>query len=242
MRRGGVLLGVVAGVVAVAAVVVIARGEQPASAHAALVISEPGTAAMLEAAPTSVKLTFTEDPEPSLSEIRVLDMVGTAFQAGPPQPVPGDRRSLVVPLRQADQGLYTVNWRALSRIDGHPTAGSFTFGIGVLPSQPVDTATTTSARPPATELAGRWVLIAGLALLLGTAIAARAGFGSTGGGVLGVIGWGASAAGVLLLADGQRHNAGGSLGALWTTPVGRALAWRASAILVAGIALVRARR
>jgi putative copper export protein len=51
-------------------------------------------------------------------------------------------------------------------------------------------------------------------------------------------GWATSVVGLALFAEAQRRNAGASLGDLWGTSLGRALAWRAAALAVAGVLLV----
>jgi protocatechuate 3,4-dioxygenase beta subunit len=48
-----------------------------ASGHAGLLRSDPAPGAALGASPTTVRLTFTETPQASLSRVRVLDARGT---------------------------------------------------------------------------------------------------------------------------------------------------------------------
>ena len=55
-------------------------------------------------------------------------------------------------LRPLTRGVYTVVWRAVSRIDGHPTAGAFSFGVGVIPAQPARAARTSNPAPSASEI------------------------------------------------------------------------------------------
>ena len=48
-----------------------------------------------------------------------------------PQAVPGDKQSLrVTPSTPLADGTYTVNWRAVSAVDGHVESGAFAFGVG----------------------------------------------------------------------------------------------------------------
>ncbi len=48
-----------------------------------------------------------------------------------PQPVPGDKVSLeVLPGTPLADGTYTVNYRAVSAVDGHVDPGAFAFGVG----------------------------------------------------------------------------------------------------------------
>ncbi|MDQ4131684.1 MAG: copper resistance protein CopC, partial [Actinomycetota bacterium] len=223
------------------AAVCVGLAPRPAFAHAALLASEPLDGSTVETAPTAVRLSFSEGPEPSLSSIRVVDETGAVHQGGPVQPAPGGGHTLEVPLRPLGQGSYTVVWRTVSRVDGHPTAGVLTFGVGVAPHATGASAAPATS-PPWTELVGRGALIAGLVGLLGAACAASAGFGATAGGALAVACWVASVLGLVFLADGQRRNSSATFGELWATPTGRYLAWRAVAILAAGMALALARR
>ena len=77
-------------------------------------------------------LYFTEAPEPSLSTVSLLDSAGqTVPGVGKPAVAPGNARELRVALPRLAKGVYTVNWRTVSKVDGHVTSGSFAFGIGV---------------------------------------------------------------------------------------------------------------
>jgi copper transport protein len=237
MRR----LAVAASVVGL--LVVAGAPPSPAWGHAALQRTEPAADAALDVAPTAVRLTFSEQPERSLSTVRVVDAAGTAFEEGLAQPVPGDPLSLTVALRPLDRGVYTVTWRVVSAVDGHPTAGAYAFGVGVSPTAAATTeAAQTKAPPPSRhELVGRWLFLAGLVALVGAAAAVVAGFAGPSGGAASALAlgaWVASAVGLVLLGEAQRRNAGAPLSALWDTAVGRALAWRAAAVLAAGAALL----
>jgi hypothetical protein len=87
----------------------------------------------LDRAPDAVRLTFTEEPDPSLSVIQVLDAEGSEVQQGSPTTDPADELTLRVPIDDLAKGVYSVSWRVVSRVDGHATAGVFAFGIGVNP-------------------------------------------------------------------------------------------------------------
>jgi copper transport protein len=227
--------------------VVLAPG---AAAHALLRSSDPAVGGQVDRGPDEITLVFTEDPEPSLSVVHVLDTSGTSFERSPPQRVPGAARTLRVVVRGLSQGVYTVTWRVVSRVDGHATAGSFAFGVGVpgteTPSPRVTAVTTT---PPVSglEIAGRFALFIGLVSLIGGAsIAARA-FPAPPRSVLRLAGGSVivGAAGVVLLGASQWRAAAGS-GADFTvflgTPLGHALIWRTAALAVGAAAIVSARR
>ena len=116
----------------------------PAGAHALLRETDPAAGSSLDQAPRRVVLTFTERPEPGLTSIAVLDTGGQPVQRGEGAPVEGEPLQFAVGLGDLADGTYTVSWRVVSRDDGHVTAGSFAFGVGV----PAPAATPRPRRPP----------------------------------------------------------------------------------------------
>jgi copper transport protein len=218
-------------------------GVREASAHAGLQRSDPAAGAMLGATPTAVRLSFSEEPEAALSVIRVLGTSGAAYQLGTPERVPGDPLGLLVHTSPLEQGVYTVEWRVVSAVDGHATAGSYAFGVRASPIGVAAVSRSTSPVSSPLEVVARWTLLAGLISVLGAAAASIGRFGSPSGeDQLGGMGWGLSVAGLGLLAVAQRGNAASSFAALFHTSVGRALIWRAVAVGAAGVAVLVARR
>ena len=154
---------------AVLALIVIglALGAAPAFGHANLVSSDPKSGATLATAPTHITLTFSERVDVGLSLVSVLNTSGADIHAGAAAAVSGQPRELTVslPARLPD-GVYTVNWRAVSSDDGHITADAFAFGVGTGPG-----ATTPSVPPPLTPgpsvlgVMGKILLYGGLAVL-----------------------------------------------------------------------------
>lgn len=221
---------------ALLALLVALAPASPAQAHALLRVSDPPDGARLAASPSDVRLTFTEAPEPGLSSLRVLDAEG-AEVAQDARPVPGEPDALVAPVPDLSEGVYTITWRVVSRIDGHLTGGVVTFGVGVSPLQ-VDVADVQVPPTPEAstrEVAGRWALFLGLGLLVGVGWVGAAAFRST---PMRVVRLGAAAGapaliGLALLALAQREAAGVGLGTLLATPVGAALSRRALAIAAA---------
>lgn len=231
IRRGALLLVLV--------LVGLAGRPGGAAAHSALGTSDPLAGSVLDKGPSRVRLFFTEVPEPSLSTIRVVDSAGRTHQTASPRRADGDPAVLEVPLGTLSRGVYTVQWRILSGVDGHPTTGAFAFGVGVLPS--LAASAPAGAGGPSfswLELAGRWTFIVGLIGLLGAAFGGAAGFGRASGGNLGAAGWYAALIGLLLMTEAQRRSADVSIGDLWPTSVGHALAWRGAALAIAGTGLV----
>ena len=224
--------------------VLSAFGERPAAAHAGLLGSEPAAGAVFDDPPTAVRLTFREKPEASFAVIRVSGGDGTSYATAPPAPVPGDDRTLAVPVRLPDRRTYTVTWRAVSAVDGHLASGSFSFSVGVGPAHftAPTSATTTSALSPL-ELLGRWVFALGIISVIGAASARLFGIdGPTLGRGRGVTllapaGLAAAAIGLVMLGVAQRRAGGVSWSQLLGTPVGHALGWRAVALGVAAAAL-----
>jgi copper transport protein len=202
-------------------------------AHGGLRFANPLEGATLGDTPVAVQLTFSERPDPTLSSIQVLDAGGVRHDVGPPAVVPGDSLALAVRVRPLGTGIYTVNWRVVSAIDGHATAGSYAFGVRMSPE-----AGTTRATAPALsrlEVAGRWILIVGLIALLGAAAAEVGRFGGTRNPWLGIGGSLVSVYGVALLAHAQMQAGGVSLMPFLGTAVGRALVWRAAAVATAAV-------
>ena len=237
MRRAGI---------PATALVVLAMLAVPAGAlaHASLTKSAPAAGAELGAPPSSVKLTFSEPVEPALSSIRLRDAHGNERPIGQAVRVTSKPLVLAVALPPIPRGVYTVDFDAVSAVDAHATRGSFAFGVQASPSQAGVTGDRVAQAGSPIEVAARWNLLAGLALLLGACVAGVVGFAGAGraGLVVAATGWVFAAVGLLLLTEALRETAGVALGALLATPVGTALLWRAAAIAVAGLALLLAWR
>jgi copper transport protein len=163
-----------AAAIAVLAAIWLVAGAPGASAHALLVRSTPGEGEQLDEAPQEIVLAFTEPPDVALSSVEVLDTTGASVEAGAARGIAGSPLQLQIPVRDLAQGVYTVNWRVLSRTDGHITAGAFAFGVGVRPEQNVGTGEAPPGvrTPSPTPLAviGRWGIYSSLAVLLGAAV------------------------------------------------------------------------
>jgi copper transport protein len=214
----------------------------PAGAHALLKESEPLDGTRLNQAPKELILRFTEAPEISLTEVTLLDTTGAELEAAGATILPGEPTAVRVEAPALEKGAYTVTWRTVSRVDGHPSGGAFTFGVGVAPTAvaPVALPETPPASP--LEMAGRLLIFLGLGLLLGAAWVGAVTFSSIPGGIRGlaVFSWAASLLGLVVLAIAQQQAAGVGFGELLSTNVGRALLYRAGAIAIGGTALFAA--
>ena len=100
-----------------------------AQAHAFLDHSEPRVGATVRAAPTELKLWFTEEIEPAFSTVKVLDAQGMRVDKADARVDRADRALLRVSLEALGPGVYTVVWRVVS-VDTHVTAGDFAFHVG----------------------------------------------------------------------------------------------------------------
>ncbi|AXI78705.1 copper resistance protein CopC [Peterkaempfera bronchialis] len=125
-RRSAAALLVVLGAV----LALLLGGAGTASAHAALISTDPGQDAVVATAPSRIVLTFSEGVTLSDDSLQVYDPAGKQVEQGPPGHVDGKGSTAAVQLRGGlAQGTYTVSWRAVSE-DSHPVSGAFTFSIG----------------------------------------------------------------------------------------------------------------
>ncbi len=227
-----------------AAIALVLSLPGPVGAHAILASSEPLDGSRLTEAPTEVVLRFTEAPELSLSVVTLLDRTGAELDIGEPQPVPGDPEALQATVPQLEQDVYTVTWRTVSRVDGHPSGGTFAFGIGVSPIQvaPATAPEVGTPDPSPLEMTGRLLLFAGLGLLLGAAWVGALAFSDAPGAVRRFAGWAwlGAVVGLVVLAIAQQRSSGVGFGDFLPTTVGRALLYRGGAIVLAGTGLLAA--
>lgn len=111
-----------------------------ATAHAALLATEPADGAVLEHLPPSFTLTFNEPVSPT-----ALTMIGPAGQSLPlaAATLAGDAVTVPAPAVTAT-GTYALSWRVISS-DGHPVGGTVVISVGAA-SRPG-----TAARPEAID-------------------------------------------------------------------------------------------
>ena len=239
---------VLAAVLALAGVGVLAS---PASAHALLKRSYPAAGASLPRAPRAMLLFFTEAPEPSLSTVSLLDSSGQSVGGvGKPTVVAGNAEELRVALPRLADGVYTVNWRTVSKVDGHVTGGSFAFGIGVQPPAGASAArsansSSVGSTPAPAAVAGLWLLYWGLALLVAAGATGVLVFGwrlPAGAPLVIAAGWLCAAVGVLVMILAEEAAAGVPLTELFSAATGRSLLAQAAAVAVCGVAALFAAR
>lgn len=100
-----------------------------AGAHAQLEETSPTQGAVLDTAPTEIRLRFNEDVGIGTEAIRVLDSRGDAVDVGAAEHPGGDRRIVRAGLPELGDGQYVVGWKGTSA-DTHPINGAFVFSIG----------------------------------------------------------------------------------------------------------------
>jgi copper resistance protein C len=142
------------------------------AAHVELISSSPGAGDNLDTAPTQVTITFDDELDPDLSSFTVTDAEGSEVGSGEVDLTVADRNVMTGTVSIADPGIYTVAY-TVAGIDGHPLAGTFSFGLNALQQIPPptggddgpDTGMPAPEPPPLVELGGGLLLV--LAFLLG---------------------------------------------------------------------------
>jgi copper transport protein len=155
------------------ALALLLLGPVTAQAHALVVRSDPAAGSTLVRVPRTVTITFSEAPELNLSRVDVTDSSGRSVTSGPSRPVPGSELQMAVPLGPLLNGVYTVDWKTVSKDDGHSSSGTFTFGVGpsayAASAGPVPALAAPPASASALVVAGHWIFYVGLGLLVGGA-------------------------------------------------------------------------
>lgn len=96
----------------------------PALAHADLIVSDPVNGAVLEVAPTTLRLEFNEPVTYLSSQLRMSSGANISSNAT----LDTDVLS-VTPADPLDSGTYQLRWQVVSA-DGHPVAGVLGFTVG----------------------------------------------------------------------------------------------------------------
>ncbi|MSQ30642.1 MAG: c-type cytochrome [Dehalococcoidia bacterium] len=140
-----------------------------AHAHANLVRAVPAPDSATAQAPPRVEAYFSEPLAPALSALTVLDTAGRRVDGGDAAVDLADRQRMTVTLPQLPSGTYTVVWKNVSTVDGHPLSGTYVFYVG---ARPPDAPASSATRPPAllspVEPFARWLALAGLLVAFGT--------------------------------------------------------------------------
>ncbi len=131
MRKRARFLTALLALMGAAVLVFYAADPGTASAHGDLARSDPPPNSVLQDAPERVTVWFTEPVEPALSELRVFDSRGFRVDAGTTLFDRNDETAASVGVEPLPDGIYTVAWRNVSKVDGHLVRGSFLFSVGV---------------------------------------------------------------------------------------------------------------
>jgi copper resistance protein C len=118
MRRHLVSLALLAG----------ALWPSAALAHAFLDHAEPAVGATVNAAPSELRLFFTQELELAFSDVTLSGADGQAIATAAASIDPQNRAEMVLKLPPLAPGHYRVSWHAVS-VDTHRTEGTFTFDI-----------------------------------------------------------------------------------------------------------------
>jgi copper transport protein len=162
-------------VVAAVAVVTL-RPAAVAEAHALAVSSVPAPNSKLAESPKTIDISFSEPIEPSVSTIQLWDQTGKQVELPKPVFYSDDpkRMSVDVPVT-LPEGIYTVIWRNLSKVDGHTWPGSFPFTVlGPNGEEPAGVAATISDigggksdTPSTLDTTARWSVLVAVSVLVG---------------------------------------------------------------------------
>jgi methionine-rich copper-binding protein CopC len=99
-----------------------------AFAHAQLEKATPSVGSTV-AAPSEIRLEFSEGVEPKFSKVTLTGPGGAAVPLGSASTDPGNQAVLIVPIaKPLSAGDYKVHWQAVS-VDTHHTQGTFEFTV-----------------------------------------------------------------------------------------------------------------
>lgn len=142
-----------------------------ASAHAELFQSDPPAQAVLARPPERIQLSFTEAVEPRSIEVAVLNAARERVDREDAFLAPGTTDAVTLTLKPGlPDGLYTVQWKVTSAVDGHTTRGFHTFTVGEQLSIPegVIGAGTSASSGGVLGVAARWLTVLATVTLTGS--------------------------------------------------------------------------
>jgi methionine-rich copper-binding protein CopC len=107
---------------------IFAAGLATLRAHAFLERADPAVGSSVPTSPSEVRIRFTENIEPAVSNIQVFDGSGKQVDKRDLHLDRSDHALLHISLPQLSVGTYKVVWRVVS-VDTHVTNGNFTFRV-----------------------------------------------------------------------------------------------------------------
>jgi hypothetical protein len=109
-------------------VVFAAFAASTAGAHAFLDHADPKVGSTVNAAPSRIRLWFTERLEPAFSTAEIADASGKRVEGASARIDGNDPTSMQITVPALKPGRYTVKWRVLS-VDTHVTQGDYSFTL-----------------------------------------------------------------------------------------------------------------
>jgi copper transport protein len=148
-----------------------AMGPGAARAHSELVSSDPPANSTLPKSPPALHLEFTESIDAATASVRLLDENETEIAGVGPLTTDAAGTAARVTLPELKPGVYAVDYRVTSAVDGHVTAGVFAFLIDPTGTQPAPTVAARASSPSAdaATIAARWLSLAATLVLFGLA-------------------------------------------------------------------------
>ena len=107
---------------------IVVAGLARLDAHAFLERADPGVGSSVQTSPSEVRIRFTENIEPAVSSVQVLDASGKEVDKRDLHLDRSDHALLHISLPPLGVGTYKVTWRVVS-VDTHVTNGNFTFRV-----------------------------------------------------------------------------------------------------------------
>jgi copper transport protein len=159
------------GTVAAAALTLAGAGAGTASAHPTLLVTDPAGQSAVDTSPALITLVFNEPVTFGRAAIVLLDASGRPVPVVSASSQRDGKAVTTRPQRPLPPGTYSVRWRVTGS-DGDEVEQEFRFAVGT--SLTGGTATGGKTTPAWGTAALRWLLLAGLAVAIGTLIAQRA--------------------------------------------------------------------
>lgn len=148
------------------AVLLVLVAPAAAFGHATLVRTVPSASGMVNQAPSSITLTFSEPVEARFAAVSVSNAGSYQMTDGRPT---RSGNTLTVRLRpDMEQGWYLVYYRVIST-DGHPVRGAYTFALGPNPGPPPEFSIPSILESAATAdlVTARWLVLLAAMVAIG---------------------------------------------------------------------------
>ena len=147
----------------------------PVQAHAQLLSSNPAPGQVLDSFPGVAELSFSETLDMRTARAQLHNASGELIAEGKLRLDPAKPRTLLVDLPKQPDGVYSLDWRVVSAVDGHDTSGTIAFSVGLSSPKasllaPPGTPDPAADLPPGAEVILRGLAYGCIALLLGSAL------------------------------------------------------------------------